>query len=465
MFDEQVFIRALTIRPEDAKRFLETFDPAWLGDARLQRILEELFNFTKKFSTPPNLETLRKSLEDIDKVGYENRLKAALDEIEEIDPDVSMQLYVLEQAKQVSIVRSLRALVGSPGFQKLEDNLEGNDLLQYMHKWLNTFISMKEDKTYDLKQAFEALISERGYLDEDIRIGCGIEAIDGWMNGGLRKKNLGIFLAPTGAGKSAVLTIIAHKIAAAEQKNVWFISNELPINEVSERFLSRVTGKHMHQIMDNPTLAYTGLKRYWESGLQNRLILTEVNRECSTDELEADMEKWISLKGWKPDVLILDYMERMKPNVSGFKRDQSWEYIGAVASDLVRFAKRKNLLIWTAAQTNRGGSTAKVVTLEHGQGSFKHFQEAAAVISIQQDKIGGTSEDKKIGITFRVQKLRHSANKKQAVTLECDLSKMSISNITANIEEEVPVTDRGDDDSGNKYESNSKKRRYRKHLV
>lgn len=431
MFDEQIFIKSLTVRPEDAKRFLDGFNPEWLGDARLQMILAELFEFTKKFGTPPNLDTLRKSLEDKDKVAYDNRLKPVLDEIESIDPDISMQIYVLDKARHVAIIRSFRSMVGSPGFQKLEDNYAGDEILEYVSKWTGNFIGLTEDKTYDLKKSFETLISEGGYLDEDSRIGCGIEPIDGWCAGGLRKKNLAILLAPTGAGKSATLTVIAHKIAATEGKRVWFISNELPINEVAERFLSRVTGQPLTKIMDNPSIAFKGLQRFWDQGLHKRLLLTEINKECSTDEIEADMEKYVSLYGWKPDVIVLDFMERMKPNLTGISRDKSWAYMGAVARDLVRFAKRKNILIWTAAQTNRGGQSAEVILLEHTQASTQHLQEAAAVISLQQvdGKKVDEEEQKKVHLKYRVLKLRHSKNEGQEAIVECDLGKMSISNV------------------------------------
>jgi len=443
MFDEQIFIKSLTVRPEDAKSFCESFKPEWLEDSRLQVVLQGLFDFVKKFNRPPDLATLRKCLEDSDKIAYENRLKPLCDDLEALDPEISMMLYVIDKAKQVSIIRSLQAMIGSPGFQKLEENFEGAEVLQYVSKWMNQFIGLTEDKTYDLKTAFQTLLTDRGYQDEDQRIQCGIEALDGWCGGGLRRKNLAIILAPTGAGKSATLTVIAHKIAAAEQKNVWFISNELPINEVSERFLSRVTGRDLTQIMDNPSVAYKGLKRYWDSGLDKRLMLTEINRECSTDEIEAEMEKTISLTGWKPDVIVLDFMERMKPNLSGYKRDQSWEFMGATARDLVRFAKRKNVLIWTAAQTNRGGLSATKIKMEHAQGATKHLQEAAAVITLNQDNSGGDNEEKKFGMHFTVEKLRHSRNHGQEVTLECDLSKMSISNVVRP-KAEVPISSRGD---------------------
>ena len=154
--------------------------------------------------------------------------------------------------------------------------------------------------------------------------------------------------------------------------------------------------------------------------------LTEVNREISTDELESEMAKWVNLLGWKPDVLILDYMERMRPCDSGYRRDQIWDWIGAIARDLKRFAKRHNCLVWTAAQVNRSGLNKKVeMGLDMAQGSIKHLQESDCTIGMRQKHI---SQDK-IVMEFTSLKQRHSKMAHKPVYLECDLGRMSITNV------------------------------------
>jgi hypothetical protein len=137
------------------------------------------------------------------------------------------------------------------------------------------------------------------------------------------------------------------------------------------------------------------------------------------------MMKWVNLVGWKPDVLILDFMERMKPCDAGYGRDKEWNWLGAISRDLSRFAKRHNILVWTAAQTNRSGMVKGVkMDLGMAQASTKHLQEATVVIGMTQQDIG----DDKIAMEFSSLKQRHSRRSFKPVMVECDLSKMNITN-------------------------------------
>jgi hypothetical protein len=281
------------------------------------------------------------------------------------------------------------------------------------------------DKTMDIKAAIEHLIGSHGFSPEVTRIQTRIHAIDEWSGGGLRTKQLGILMAPTGEGKSSVLLVMGYNMATTERKRVWMVTNELSIEEQTERMLSKMTGKDLTAIIDDPGIAFSGLGRHWRDGLHDRLRLTECNREISMDDLESEMGKWVNLIGWKPDVLILDFMERMKPCERGFSRDQVWDWLGAIARDISRFAKRNNILVWTAAQTNRSGlGKGREMSLDMAQASIKHLQEATVVIGMKQAEIGND----KVVMEFTSLKQRHSRRSARPVFLEVDLSKMSITN-------------------------------------
>ena len=255
-------------------------------------------------------------------------------------------------------------------------------------------------------------------------------------------------MAPTGDGKSSVLLNMAHHMAATEMRRVWLVTNELSLEEQTERMLSRITGTDVGEIIDDPGIAYQGLDRHWQSELHKRLRLTEVNREVSVDDLESEMMKWVNLLGWKPDCLVLDFIERMRPCDAGYSRDRVWDWLGAISRDLSRFAKRHNILVWTAAQTNRSGygrdpKKRDALSLEMAQGSVKHLQEAAAIIGMRQQELPG----EKVVMELADLKQRFSKRTKTSVFLEVDLSKMSITNN----EVETETCDVEDDSNTRKY--------------
>jgi replicative DNA helicase len=297
-----------------------------------------------------------------------------------------------------------------------------------MHKFFNKHGRDSDIRTMDIKTSIETLVEQAGFQPELTRVPCGVHVIDQWTGGGLRTKQLGIIMAPTGDGKSSMLVVMAHNMAFNERKDVWLVTNELSLEEQTERMLSRITGMECERIINDPGIAYQGLDRHWRAGADQRLRMTEVNREVSMDDLEAEMMKWVNLIGWKPKVLVLDFIERMKPCEAGWSRDKIWDWVGAISRDMSRFAKRHNILVWTAAQTNRSGyakgKEKSPLSLEMAQSSVKHLQEAACIIGMRQEEL----PDEKIVMELADLKQRFAKRSKQSVYLECDLARMRITN-------------------------------------
>lgn len=428
-FDEAAFIYALASRPEDARKFATSFKPSWLNTAEYVPILAELFAFTREHGEQPSIATLHKVFKDKDAEAYSLRYQGALDSITDDIPDRSTQTYTLGKARDLGVVRDFQELGADQGFLKKQAEMEGGDVLKALHNFFNKHGDNHDDRTMDIQEAINHLIDSHGFKPELVRVPCGIHVIDKWTGGGLRTKQLGIIMAPTGDGKSSMLVNMAHKMATTEQRNVWLVTNELSLEEQTERVLSKITGVEVQKIIDDPGCAYEGLQRHWTSGLHDRLRLTEVNREVSVDDLESEMMKWSNLVGWKPEVLVLDFIERMRPCDKGYSRDRVWDWLGAISRDLSRFAKRHNILVWTAAQTNRSGygrdpKKRDPLSLEMAQGSVKHLQEAAAIIGMRQQEIA----DEEIVMELADLKQRFSKRSKRNVFLAVDLSKMSITN-------------------------------------
>ncbi len=444
-FSEEVFLWALTTRPEDAKRFSTFFNPEWLQTVQYRPILEEIYRFTKEKGTPPNLKVLHDIFEKRDVAQYNARYRKSLDKIGEVDPlpELSEMIYNLDQAKDVAVSWSLKEMMNSHAFQAMNDGFDGVGQIKAIQSWLHQFFGQSEDIEYDIRQAVSALVAERGWMNQDQKIPCGVEVIDDMTTGGLRPKQVGIVMAPTGHGKSVCLMVMAQKMAAIEGKRVLFISNELSMSEVTERFLCLLSGHHLNEIIDDPIGSIGELEHHWKYGLEGQLRLVEVNREISTDDIESIVGRYANLYGWTPDVVVLDFMERMKPSLSGYKRDQSWNWYGAVAGDLVRSAKKNNWLIWTAVQTNRAGLSAEVQEMSNAQGSIRHFQEAAAVIAMHQQAGTWDDDNETCVLAFKPLKLRHSRRPGETILVKARLGNMEITNnridVQAMVQSQTPA--------------------------
>ena len=65
-FDEAILLYALTTRPEDARKFAQSFKPDWLKTVEYHPILAEIYAFTRKHEEPPSISTLHTIFKDKD---------------------------------------------------------------------------------------------------------------------------------------------------------------------------------------------------------------------------------------------------------------------------------------------------------------------------------------------------------------------------------------------------------------
>lgn len=463
-FDELAFVCALTERDGDAQEMKKNFKPEWLSDKELVPVVHAIFDFMDKHKCVPSFSSLHEFMEDKDKEKYNARWRAKLSTLESIKPDHSKQTMAISKARDNAAAASLEILIQDPLFLELIRDGEAERIKTEIGRWLFNHTEKQGEGIVDIKTGLEQLIDSVGPHGRPRKMTAGIKCIDEWTSGGIRPGQLGILMAPTGNGKSAVLLNIAHHVATAEEKSVILITNELTLSEQLERFLTRmqmpdevlVDGKTvnkyipLHRVQDDPTLAYKGLKRRWHMGLENRLYVYSTDLNVTASQLEEDLKTLKVTRGFEPDMLVIDFMERMAPATKGVGRgDKEYIYLGEIAKELVRLGKRRRCAVWTAVQTNRAGLNKEAtMSMEFGQGSIRQFQEAATVIGLRKEYVQMDAEgNTKIEcLAFKELKMRHSAMEDREVRLSVDLSRMFISEEEVFIPKDASIEVAEDDD-------------------
>jgi hypothetical protein len=240
-FDESQFIIALTERDDDARSFSQVFNPQWLREKTLVPILESLYEFRKEYRINPSLSALHEFMESKDEDMYKKRWQSTLAGLELYPNDSAKQVLATTKAREAGSALALDALVHSQAFQSALAEGEGDALIKMTRHYISQWNDSEDGEgVFNIREAFDKLIDDNAWSGRPDRIASGILPLDDWTNGGLRPRQLGIIMAPTGGGKSAVLANIAHNMASIEQLPVLFITNELSVNEQSERFLVRM---------------------------------------------------------------------------------------------------------------------------------------------------------------------------------------------------------------------------------
>ena len=183
----------------------------------------------------------------------------------------------------------------------------------------------------------------------------GWKTIDDITKGGLGRGELGVVIAPTGAGKSMALVHLGAQAVKAG-KNVVYYTLELQDTVVAGRFDSCITGVRLQDLIQCKDMIYDEVK-----DLEGRLIVKEYpTKSANVNKLKQHLEK-LRFTGFEPDLICVDYGDLLNP-ISAYKEKRI--ELETIYEDLRGMAQEFECPVWTASQTNRSGLNAEVVTME-----------------------------------------------------------------------------------------------------
>jgi replicative DNA helicase len=209
------------------------------------------------------------------------------------------------------------------------------------------------------------------------------DEIDSITKGGLGKRELGVVVAPTGAGKSMALAHLGA-YAVIKGKTVVHYTLELADTVVGQRYDSCITGIELKNLMSMKDSIVMAIEH-----IPGKLIIKEYpTKSASTRTITGHLEK-LRQKGINPDMIIVDYADLLKPTATGFKSQELRHSLGNIYEELRAIGQTFDIPVWTASQTNRSGLNAEVITMEAISEAFSKCFVADFICSISR-----TIEDK-----------------------------------------------------------------------
>jgi len=211
-------------------------------------------------------------------------------------------------------------------------------------------------------------------------VSTGWERIDDVSKGGLGRRELGVVIAPTGAGKSMVLCHLGSH-AVKDGKTVIHYTLELADTVVGQRYDSCISGVPLGDLLRNKEKVFDVVQ-----DLEGQLIIKEYpTKSASTSTIKSHLEK-LRKRSIEPDMIIVDYADLLKPIKSSSEKRHELENI---YEELRAIAQVYNCPVWTASQTNRSGLNAEVITMESISEAFNKCFVADFIFSLSrtiQDK-------------------------------------------------------------------------------
>jgi replicative DNA helicase len=205
----------------------------------------------------------------------------------------------------------------------------------------------------------------------------GIAGIDRLMKCGLAKGEIGVVLAPTGVGKTTLMTKIANT-AFNMGYNVLQIFFEDNPKIIQRKHFTIWTGIEPDRLATEKEAVMDKVEEI-KNTMPNKLILKKLPSDTVTmNEIKNQIRKMVA-DGTPIDMVTLDYIDCVVPENT---RNDEWKAEGSVMRHFEAMCHEMNLVGWTATQGNRSSISSEVVTTDQMGGSIKKAQVGHVIISV-----------------------------------------------------------------------------------
>ena len=336
----------------------------------LQLFVQVIVDYKREFGTHPSRDIvatiLRSGIEDESDV-LKKQVRDYFTKLMTTVPDFEGDTFIKKKALDFCRKQNLKEamiksakLIHSASFEEISKII--NDSLK---------LGSNTDFGYDYLKDFE----KRYEVKFRRPITTGWKQVDAITGGGLGKGELGVVVAPTGAGKSMALVHLAAQ-ALKQGKTVVYYTLELEDTVVAKRFDSCLTGVHLTDLNDMKEVVLEKVRE-----LNGHLIVKEYpTKSANVNKLKQHLEK-LRRSGFEPDLICVDYGDLLQP-ISSYKEKRI--ELETIYEDLRGMAQEFECPVWTASQTNRSGLNAEVVTMESISEAFNKCFVADLIFTLSR---------------------------------------------------------------------------------
>jgi len=364
-------LNQIVVDKEFSRSIVDVIESNYFDNKYFKIIIQMIKEYNQKWDGVPSFETL----EQITKSEFqqESIAKVVIDTIRKIkEAPVSGGDFVQEKALKFCKQQELQKAI-----TKAQKVIDGGEFENY-----DTLEEM-------IREALQVGIVEDGMLNvfsnlddvlnEDYRhpIPMGIPGIDRLLKGGLAKGEIGVVLAPTGVGKSTILTKIANHAfnLGYNVLQIFFEDNPKVIQRKHFTLWSKI---HPDDMSNKKEEVLMRVKEV-ESKMTNQLILEKLPSDTMTMTQIKNLIRKKIADGIKVDMVLLDYIDCVVPEKN---LGDEWKSEGSVMRGFEAMCHELNLVGWTATQGNRSSISSEVVTTDQMGGSIKKAQVGHVIISI-----------------------------------------------------------------------------------
>jgi replicative DNA helicase len=368
---QQQLIKAIIEDKKFGDTIIDVLDSKYFDNNSFRFIMENMKELFKSYNKIPNYDTLAQKI--MSEGGNKDVNRPHIDTLEAIKTLEKNDEFVKDKAlnfcKQQNLKRELKSVTSIIDSGEFESY---NKIEQIIQKALQ--VGIMNDSAVDVFHNIEDALEK----DYRLPIPTGIVGLDNLLKGGLGRGELGVVLAPTGTGKTTILTKIANTAynAGLNVLQIFFEDNE---GQIKRKHYTIWTGIRPDEQPDFRDEVLTKVREQQERS-SGTLKLSKLPSDSITiSDIKSRVRKMIS-EGFKPDLIVIDYVDCISAERS--TNGEEWKGEGSVMRSLEAMTTEFDVAVWTATQGNRESISSEVVTGDQMGGSIKKAQIAHVILSI-----------------------------------------------------------------------------------
>ena len=417
-------------------------DPQWIEDDMLADVAEVAVEYVKTYKAPPTKAVLKHECgaDVVRSRSVDKAFRVSLRDSEWVVDNFAKWCRL--QAVERAIISAAEEIRSGKAVGDVDERLA--NIVPAIRKAIETGTSL-DAETVSLRDFDTRLKWILNRASVHGAMPTGLAPFDNLTGGGLGLGEFGVVIGASGFGKSFSLTNFgAYAISqlASDARDgvgtkVVHYTLELSGPKTWKRYDKLLAGRRaLEKFEDHPHDFMTDLRRnvrlatHRDSDL---IVRRFPNKTLTPDMLRADLDRVAGDHGFDPDLILVDYMDEMKPpNEKVDKRFQ----LGDLASELRAIAIERNTRVWTATQASKSALSKEVVTEADIAESYFPVRVADVVLTICRTP----EEEEEHRMRYFAAKVRDSESR---YTIDCqyDFARGTIRAV--GLREQVDVTSGG----------------------
>lgn len=406
---EDKAIKALLEDRELIGKVYAILDQNYFSDSSIRAIVAVIKEYYKETGRTPDYTTLMVKCQDKAKgVSYGDMstriigIKSASSIGQEAIEEHLIKFFTLKELVKMS--------------KQIEEGLKSNDSTDNIIK--KTMKQIDKISSIGICQDIETSMTDENIKKsltsgDNETITTGIPELDEAMAGGLGREEIGLFVAPTGYGKTTMATILSQNAALAGYKVLQIYFEDKP-DDIIRKHYAKLSGVMCGLLKGVEEDRIESIMSHINSNFGDSLAKLKDNLrmvrmkdgETTVEDIEEQIRRHIN-DDFRPDMITIDYFSSLKHSTNTYKK--AFDAQASCMKKIKNLANKYNLAVWVMQQTNRTAVSKDADTSSMGniQGSFEATQPVSVWLTLSR-----TNEQKMKGradIIFN--KTRHSQPK------------------------------------------------------